>query len=540
MISANSLGDARPRVGVPAVAGLTAATGLAALCLFDIVKTRGLPTLEPLLGFLLLAVVVAGTRFGARGSRLVFELVFAILVGGTIIGDRWFSYLHIQVGPLPLYSTDYLLVLLLICIALTPGWLRLFSQPARRAAAYFGAYAAWGVLVFLLALRHTHGIQVFRDSALIYLAVFVPLGYFAVQVGISWRRIFLVAGAAGAVLFAVGARSSLIGVGIDIGYGLSRTLTGQSGLYLGLVAIVIAALLPMARAIRFRLIAAVFSGVCIVGLFLSQQRSAWIAVVLSMLLVMALGRRPLQVLGHVAAASVVAATIVGALALSHGELHHHTPAAAPAAAAKAPSDSVQAAPTAAAAPDSWLDQPTTGSTTSVGGSINRLGSGITKPEMDPTIAWRLAGWKEALRHIRSSPLTGDGMGGLFTWRVPDRLVVNYPHNTYLTVALKTGLVGALLLIVPTLLILGRAVVGVLRSVRAGSPDLPLVAVTAAALCLAVYGSFNLLLESPFLAWPTWTALGLTLALSDRVRDRDYATTDGGQSEDSGRLSRATR
>jgi O-antigen ligase len=141
------------------------------------------------------------------------------------------------------------------------------------------------------------------------------------------------------------------------------------------------------------------------------------------------------------------------------------------------------------------------------------------------VAWRLAGWQEALRHVAANPLTADRFGTQFSWHVAGRLVENYPHNTFLTIALKSGIPGLLLLVAPLALLLWRALKMTGRYNRRSSYAL-MIGITAAASALLVFGIYNLLFESPYLAWPTWAMLGWVLAMSDGRPQSADGTLEG--------------
>src|SRR5205807_1612836 len=72
---------------------------------------------------------------------------------------------------------------------------------------------------------------------------------------------------------------------------------------------------------------------------------------------------------------------------------------------------------------------------------------------DPNTRWRLAYWKELLRRTAHEPAFGVGFGkpAAFTWhgvlydaRVPrggDEFNVTDPHNSFVDILYRTGLVG---------------------------------------------------------------------------------------------------
>jgi hypothetical protein len=417
---------------------------------------------------------------------------------------------------LPLYVTDYLLALLLISIALQPKWRQSAIVSLRRSGRYFGPYLAWGTLMLALSLGRLAPL-ILRDYALFYMAVFVAIGYFARTVGVSMKRLGLVGLAACLVVFLHGSRNLLSGDTQALAYGINRSLTGQAGMYLGVAAILSLAILPFVKG-KIRLLLGLFMAICIVGLFFSESRSAWVAILFGLVVVLGIGRRFRIRLPYMAEAAAGSAVILVGLTLSVAGLNHVTPPhPSPVAQAPTPlpssSPSGTPAPTPSPTPAASPTPKHSPAAPNVGGSFGRLGTGLGDPETDPTVAWRLAGWQEALRHIQHNPVTGDRLGTQFSWRVPDRLVENYPHNTYLTVALKSGIPGLLLLGAPLLLLLWRAM-KLSGRFRMEPSYAALLGITASVSALLVYGIYNLLFESPYLAWPTWFMIGLLLALSD--------------------------
>jgi O-antigen ligase len=129
----------------------------------------------------------------------------------------------------------------------------------------------------------------------------------------------------------------------------------------------------------------------------------------------------------------------------------------------------------------------------------------------------LSAWKEAWRRFEEYPLAGEGFGAPFTF---DQLLFDNdprPHNTFLTVLYKMGLIGLL----PLLVFLFYFFWITLRAVRRNLENrrvafLQIVVLSQLAFCF--YGAANLVLESPFLASLFWTTSGLGLRM---VRMLDF-------------------
>jgi hypothetical protein len=504
------------------VVAILGAVGLGLVMARALVVAPGISKVVPAAGLLLLIGVIAACLRSEAATAVAFEVVLAVLMAGTIIRDRAFAHISVSLGTVPLYATDFLLALLLICIALQPTWREGVIGALRRSGLYFGPYLAWGTLMLALSLGRPAPL-VLRDYALFYLVVFVAIGYFARTVGVSLRRLGLLGLAACIVVFIHGSANLLTGNTLNVGYGIGRALTGQAGMYLGIGAMLSLAMLPFVKGtIRFWL--GLFMALAIVSLFFSESRSAWIACSLGLIVVLVLGRQFRIRLPYVGEAVAGSAVILVALSLSIAGLSHASPPPRPSPVAQAPTPTplpsaqpsgtpVQVTPSSQPSP-SYSPSPSP-KPPDIGGSFGRLGSGLGRPEADPTVVWRLAGWQEALRHIQRNPITGDGFGSQFSWQVAGRLVENYPHNTYLTIALKSGIPGVLLLVAP-LMLLGWRALKVRARFNTEASHALFLGVTASLLALLVFGFYNLLFESPFLAWPTWALIGLALAMSDRL------------------------
>ena len=68
--------------------------------------------------------------------------------------------------------------------------------------------------------------------------------------------------------------------------------------------------------------------------------------------------------------------------------------------------------------------------------------GIIDPYSDDTASWRIKGWEEQIKKIREvGPVLGEGLGGYYSWMKGSYEVNASPHNAYLQIVLKFGLVG---------------------------------------------------------------------------------------------------
>ncbi|MGH7787076.1 MAG: O-antigen ligase family protein [Candidatus Binatia bacterium] len=137
-------------------------------------------------------------------------------------------------------------------------------------------------------------------------------------------------------------------------------------------------------------------------------------------------------------------------------------------------------------------------------------------ELTGTARFRRDAWAEAWRRFQRQPLRGEGFGQPFTffdtglqrmWTADVR-----PHNAYLTVLYKMGVVG-LAAFVLVHLAFYRSVWGALGRVGAPITGAAMWGLLSALVGMQVYACANLLFESPFLAVVYWSVMGLMTAVT---------------------------
>jgi len=79
----------------------------------------------------------------------------------------------------------------------------------------------------------------------------------------------------------------------------------------------------------------------------------------------------------------------------------------------------------------------------VGITLGQKFEGILNPSSDPTASWRIEGWDYQLERLKNSGrlLFGEGFGGYYSWEFEGTLLRVSPHNGYIQMALKLGLLG---------------------------------------------------------------------------------------------------
>lgn len=151
-------------------------------------------------------------------------------------------------------------------------------------------------------------------------------------------------------------------------------------------------------------------------------------------------------------------------------------------------------------------------------SGKELASGILNSGEDANWQFRLSAWKEGWKRFTNYPLAGEGFGIAFTFELLPFENDPRPHNTFLTVLYKMGLIGFL----PLLALLTYFLWTVGRGLRRNSrnPGIALAwIVVLAEIAFCFYGAANLLLESPFLASLFWAFMGLGFCMT-RLLDRE--------------------
>jgi len=137
--------------------------------------------------------------------------------------------------------------------------------------------------------------------------------------------------------------------------------------------------------------------------------------------------------------------------------------------------------------------------------------------------WRIVVWTKALEEFYRQPLLGKGFGSYFTAPRLKYLKYDYsknidPHNSYLHLLMRTGLIGFVLFLLPHFLLLSR----VLTVLRHGSASqwqtvkpwlLILTGLSAIAL-------FNVVLENPYGAISYWFTIGTILIVCDSNPDNN--------------------
>jgi O-antigen ligase len=139
----------------------------------------------------------------------------------------------------------------------------------------------------------------------------------------------------------------------------------------------------------------------------------------------------------------------------------------------------------------------------------QLVSGTLNYSDDANATFRLMAWYEAFQRFIASPALGEAYGIPFTFEIDSSDA--RPHNTYLTVLYKMGVLG----LIPLISLLATFHWKGWKNLRrlGATPEAPvLYALLIGQLLMSLFGVLNLLLESPFLASLFWLTIGIGLRM----------------------------
>jgi O-antigen ligase len=375
-----------------------------------------------------------------------------------------FSYLRWP--GTPLFVTDVVLMVLLLSIYLVPRR-RYFRLPLLLVI-FLGLFIASGVLAAARGfLGGNNPILVLRDSALIAYTLFLLVGYHLFRDWLAIKRV--------AVWFALGtALSVLNGLAWLIVAPDQRRFVAP-GVYV-LVSLIGVLIMMANRAIRPRA-GWIFAGVFSLGLLLANARSLFVCLAIVFLVVLfvpGILRRKLR------SARMVTALITSAvLACSFAFLFLHL-------------------------------QVVREFTTRV---ADNMASGILHTNDDAFWQFRLTAWKEAWRRFEQYPPAGEGFGIPFNFEIWDN--DPRPHNTFLTVLYKMGLLGFLPLFALLVFFFRLCLQVVYRNPK-NRRVLFLQTLILAQVSLCVWGGADSMLESPYLASLFWAGMGMGLRIVQKL------------------------
>jgi O-antigen ligase len=407
-------------------------------------------------------VMLHALRAGASKT----EGIFLWFVLCTFTYSKDFSYM--RVPGIPIYITDITLVILLVSLFVLPR-LRMLD---------FRSSAIWALLAFVLmgtlalAKGLTTGQEVpraFRDYAMAVYALFFLVGLYLVK---SWAAIVRIAQITwlGAMLLCLNGIAWFIGTPVGqrryIPFGIYIVIAGIT-LMLAVINRAVHPVIGWSLGLLF-----------IIGLLVTNMRSIYVCFVFgAMLAVFGPGKVGKKVDLMRAVKALAVFVVIAALALA---IFARTKVGA-----------------------AYIER-----------STEELVSGLLHSEDDDNVQFRFLAWAEAFGRFAQSPWIGEGFGVPFVFELTD--MDARPHNTFITVAYKMGLLG----LAPFLFLLFQAFRKgwtAFVSTRGDPNGFVLYGLLLVQLILCAYGFFNLVIESPFLACIFWFNMGMTIRAAKLLR-----------------------
>lgn len=392
----------------------------------------------------------------AKKARLALaETLFLWFVFCTTAYMKDFSYLRWP--GTPLFVTDLVLFALLLLIYIAPQR----HCPPRPLAlnlslTFFVAAGMLGTARGFLA--HRESILVLRDSAMIAYSFFLLVGYRLLHNWLTIKR--------AAVWFVLGTALSVMnGLGWLMVAPEQRRFIAP-GIYV-LISLV-GVLVMMSNRLMRQHVGWFLVGIFSLGLLLANTRTLFVSLGILSLLALAIPGLLRQKIRSKGLITVLVGATVLASVFAFFFLH------------------LQAGRTF---------------TTRV---ANELDSGLLHSSTDVNWQFRLTAWKEAWRRFEEYPPAGEGFGNPFNFEIWDN--DPRPHNTFLTVLYKLGLLGffPLLAILASFFWLGLRAVR-RNAARHGIQFLQILILAQLSFCM--WGEANFVLESPFIASVFWIAMG---------------------------------
>ncbi len=145
---------------------------------------------------------------------------------------------------------------------------------------------------------------------------------------------------------------------------------------------------------------------------------------------------------------------------------------------------------------------------------------------DPDVAFRLLRWKSALDLWMTNPILGAGFGVQIAPRDLNAETGSYnfglPHNTYLTVLVRMGLVGLLIV----LFCIGWSIWRMLKALWRGPARPDDLAAVNIIVAMATLAFFDLFFEHPLMCGPFWIMLAAAWRLAETGSGKAGAAAAG--------------
>ena len=412
-------------------------------------------------GFAMLPLMLT---YGSSTGISKKEALLLWFVMCTVAYAKDFSYM--AVPGIPVFVTDVVLCVLGLALwrSLRSG---LRSLGRTLELAMICLFVSGAICACRGFLSGQEKILVLRDSAIVVYSTFLLLGFLIVSSWESVKRFFL--------FFGLGAAfSSLTATAWFLMQPGQRRYVSQ-GPYM-LAALLGSFTLTTSRSIRPAL-GWLLTAILAVGVLLSNARTIYVALALMLLIMVFVGQSAKLQISRRALRLSITAVLVSACLV-------------------------------------WAFTQTKAGAQFVDTTVTELVSGTIDYADDANVSFRFLAWLEAGERFAQNPALGEGFGVPFSFELTPYDV--RPHNTFLTILYKMGLLGFLPAMV---MLVGFQWKGwnSLRMFHRQRGSVFLYVLLLGELVAYVYGSLNLLLESPFLASIFWLIVGVEMSVMILLR-----------------------
>jgi hypothetical protein len=426
-------------------------------------------------------------------------IMLAALLCITAVFGRPFSKLGLS--HYHLYVTEMFLMAITVAAVIRTGIGGAFAR-IKRSIPFLPLLVFW-IAGGIAAVRglHAFGLSlVAHDIGLVEYSFFVPLvavvADTSIRLGVLMK--VLMAGGIGATaLF-----TYVAFVDPASGLGTAQNPTSAVGIYLAFVVLPVAVMLSHQHRPRPPLL--VVAGWAVLLMSLTVTRSVTVAAFVALLFVAAAAPRGSRIVGFSVAIVAFLAVFFGSSALE------------PVQSRTQKAFNKRIPPSATASPA--LPGPKTNV-----GALRQSFDPNNPSGMNANARWRVAYWHHLIDESAHNPLVGVGFGKptAFRWSgvlydarkgdPRDPFDVTPPHNSFLNVLFRTGLLG----FVPLLVLVFIATLRAIRYLRKPLPQTERVAFVAVASVFAfvvVIANLNVALEGPYMSMFFWTLLALLLII----------------------------
>lgn len=437
-------------------------------------------TLYPIGGLLLvLGVFVLAASLVEPGVLLTAILLL------HMVGEPWrISQMSLSLGGINLYPND-LLVLGLVAIAFLQAFGGGLANkiPRDRVSLVVLAFFAYGVF----SLVRSYPLHGFRALLSFRLQFFYAVLYFLILATMRNRRSrFLVlvgVWTSAAFVGLMGVWNVLTGhpTGGVTGSETYRYLSGLQAMTLSFALILLTGLVWTRRRPLWSL---ALGSISVIGFFVAQARSVWLAAAGGFLVAGLGSKRWRRILPKLAMA------VAGVVILS-------------------------------LLPVNFLQQ-----LPGVQDVSTRISS-LTKMQQDPTVLVRTFLWLDALKELERDPVFGLGLGKEFIFYNPiseERDPGRQMHNSYLELAYFSGVIAVALLLAFQILVIARAL-RVARRTRDPARSAVLLALAGCHICLAGVSLVNVISSSLVATTYIWILSAITILEARDAEDVTLQTAD---------------